>query len=283
MQHKPAHATEYSLAAFELVKQTSLYIATKLGDLNDDIVIVGGLVPSLLIPQEGPKRAASSHIGTMDVDLGLTVAILDNERYAELSQRLKSAGFAPDQNEEGKTTNQRWSIEENGQRVTVDFLIPPTQDEDKGGKLRNLESDFAAIIVPGLKLAFEDRRKVTLEGKTIRNESASRALWVCEAGAFIVLKSLAFRGRGENKDAYDLIYILQNYGEGITSVYERLKPLLHEDDTQSALTILEADFTNIDSVGIKRMAEFLGDPEDEEIRADASGLVSGLLKLAKPD
>ena len=54
------------------MKQTSLYIATKLGDLNDEIVIIGGLVPSLIIPQAGPEQATSSHIGTMDVDLGLT-------------------------------------------------------------------------------------------------------------------------------------------------------------------------------------------------------------------
>ena len=283
MQNKPAHATEYSPAAFELVKRTSLYIATKLGDLNDDIVVVGGLVPSLIIPQQGPKQATSSHIGTMDVDLGLTVAILDDERYAELSGRLMSAGFEPDQNESGKKTSQRWSIEENGQRVSVDFLIPPIQDDDKGGKLRNLESDFAAIITPGLRLAFNDRRKVALEGKTIRNETASRDLWVCEAGAFTVLKALAFRGRGENKDAYDLTYVLQNYGEGITSVFARLKPLLQEAATQSALKILEEDFTNIDSVGVKRMAEFLGDPGNEDIRADASVLVSGLLKLARLD
>jgi len=281
MQHKPAHATEYSPAAFELVQQTCLYIGTKLGDLNDEIVIVGGLVPSLIIPQAGPKQPQSSHIGTMDVDLGLTVAILDDERYAELSERLKSAGFEPDQNDGGKKTSQRWSIEENGQKVSVDFLIPPTQDCDKGGKLRNLESDFAAIITPGLRLAFEDRRSVKLEGKTIRNETASRDLWVCEAGAFTVLKALAFHGRGENKDAYDLVYVLQNYGDGIASVFERLEPLLPDDATQSALRILEEDFTNIDAVGPKRVADFLGDPSNEDIRADAAGLVGGLLKLIK--
>ncbi len=67
----------------------------------------------------------------------------------------------------------------------------------------------------------------------------------------------------------------------IASVFERLKPLLGEDPTQSALKILKEDFTSIDSVGAKRVAEFLGDPENEDIRADASGLVSGLLKLAK--
>lgn len=280
MQSKPAYATDYSPTDFELVKQATLYIATKLGDLNDDIVIVGGLVPSLIIPQAELAQAASPHIGTMDVDLGLTVAILDDERYADLSERLKSAGFEPDQNEEGKTTNQRWRIEENGQKVTVDFLIPPTLDEDEGGKLRNFESKFAAIITPGLELAFRDRRKVLIEGKTIRNEEASRDLWICEAGAYTVLKALAFCSRGENKDAYDLIYVLQNYGDGIESVFERLQPLIQDDATQSALRILEEDFTKVDSVGTMRMAEFLGDVENYEMRADAAGLVSELIKRA---
>jgi hypothetical protein len=48
----------------------------------------------------------------------------------------------------------------------VDFLISPPLATDQGGKLRDTEKDFAAIIAPGLKLAF--------------------------------------LGRGENKDAYGL-------------------------------------------------------------------------------
>ncbi len=184
-------------------------------------------------------------------------------------------------NHSGQFTNQRWYTEAESQRVTVDFLIPPTLESDKGGKLRNLEDGFAAIIMPGLELAFDDRRLVTLEGETLYREQATREVWVCEAGAFIVLKALAFEGRGENKDAYDLVYILQNYGSGIADVLQRLKPLLPSASAKQALDILENDFSGIDRVGAKRVAEFLGNAQDETVRADAAGVVRSLLKLCR--
>jgi len=278
---KASVAAEYSQASAQLVHATALYIATKLGDLRDDLVIVGGLVPSLIVPQSTSAADLPVHVGTMDVDLGLAVGILDHERYHELCHRLRSAGFKADRNDAGKATNQRWCIESEGRRVTVDFLIPATLEGDKGGKLRNLESDFAAIITPGLELAFLDRRLVTLEGKTLRHEQAIREVYVCEAGAFTVLKALAFEGRGENKDAYDLIYVLQNYGRNVAEVFDRLKPLLSNVFAKRAVEILERDFERADSVGIIRHAEFLGNKGDETIRADAAGAVRSLLQLCR--
>jgi hypothetical protein len=278
MQPKPTLAAGYPPAAVLRAESASLYLATKLGDLRDDVVIVGGLVPGLIVPQSELPAGKSPHIGTMDVDLGLAVALLNDARYHELCERLRAAGFEPDVNDAGKPANQRWRIQSENETVDVDFLIPPTLETDKGGKLRNLEEGFAAIITPGLELAFANRRLVTLDGKTLRNETASRQLWVCEAGAFIVLKALAFRSRGENKDAYDLTYILQNYGKGIDDVFRQLKPLLKNAHTRQALEVLQQDFTDIESVGIKRVAEFFGDQENDAIRADASAAVRALLR-----
>lgn len=51
MAQKPNHASGYGPAQVEHVRATCLNIATKLGDFLDEIVIVGGLVPSLLIDQ----------------------------------------------------------------------------------------------------------------------------------------------------------------------------------------------------------------------------------------
>ncbi len=279
MERKPTIATGYPPAAVQLVQAASLYIATKLGDLRDDFVIVGGLVPSLIVPQTDSPTGGPLHVGTMDVDLGLAIAILDEQRYHELCGRLRSAGFRPDTNEAGRPTNQRWQIESEGRTVTVDFLIPATLETDRGGALRNLEEGFAAIITPGLELAFEDKRLVTLKGETLHHEQATREVWVCEAAAFMVLKALAFDGRGENKDAYDLIYMLQNYGHGVEDVFARLQPLLNAPPTQQALAILKRDFVGVDSVGILRLAEFLGDTQDANVRADASGAVRSLLGL----
>lgn len=45
---------------------------SKLGDMMDDLVIVGGLVPSLLIDQEALPADVAPHVGTMDLDVGLT-------------------------------------------------------------------------------------------------------------------------------------------------------------------------------------------------------------------
>ena len=52
MPEKPLFASDYKRKDIELVRQTCLYVATKLGDLLDDLVVVDGLVPSLLIPDE---------------------------------------------------------------------------------------------------------------------------------------------------------------------------------------------------------------------------------------
>jgi hypothetical protein len=52
MSEKPRTAAEYSPTQALRVRQTCLYVATRLGDLLNDLVVVGGLVPSLLIEQE---------------------------------------------------------------------------------------------------------------------------------------------------------------------------------------------------------------------------------------
>jgi len=279
MPEKPSFASEYSREQAALVRQTCLYVATKLGDLLDELVVVGGLVPSFLIPEESLPRGEDAHVGTMDLDLGLSLALLNAERYEELTARLRRAGFAPDVNEAGNPTFQRWKIEPAGRfKVTVDFVIPPSLDEDRGGKIRNIEKDFAAVITPGLHLAFQDRLRFPLVGSTILGEKASREIWVCGPGAFIILKALAFGTRGENKDAYDLYYVLRNYGSGIDDILEHLNPILKEQETQNAFEILRRDFSEPDGVGPRRVAEFLYAAPGDELQADVAGFVRELLK-----
>jgi hypothetical protein len=75
----------YSPAQLERVRATCLYVATKLGDLLDDVVVVGGLVPSLIIDQNKLTAGAEPHLGTLDLDLGLALALLEGERYRTLA------------------------------------------------------------------------------------------------------------------------------------------------------------------------------------------------------
>jgi hypothetical protein len=260
------------------VTQTCLYIASKLGDLLDELVVVGGLVPSLLIPMELVPIGEDRHVGTMDLDLGLSLALLDNQRYEEFTERLRRAGFAPDVNDQGNLTRQRWKFAQTRDvSITVDFLIPPGHNQDRGGNIRHIEKDFAAVITPGLHLAFQDRIKINLEGTTLLGENTIREIWVCGPGAFVVLKALAFGTRGENKDAYDLYYVIRNYGNGIDDVFEHLQTLLHDRYCKKALQILARDFSDSDRIGPRRTAEFLYAAPNEALQADVAGFVRELL------
>lgn len=278
MAEKPPVASEYRSEQVDLVRKTCLYVATKLGDLLDKLVVVGGLVPSLLIPAESLSEGEAPHIGTMDLDLGLSLALLDTKRYEDFTKRLRNAGFKPDINEKGNQTRQRWRIEPFGDlKITVDFVIQPSHNNDKGGHLRDIEKDFAAVITPGLHLAFRDCQKITLEGDTLLGEKASRDIWVCRPGAFVVLKALAFDMRGENKDAYDIYYMIRNYGQGIEDIYKCLAPLLNEKETCKAFDILQRDFSEPGQVGPTRVSAFLEAGPSEELQADVVGFVQALL------
>jgi hypothetical protein len=242
----------------------------------DEVVVVGGLVPSLLIDQLGLPEGTFAHVGTMDLDVGLNLALLDQGRYRTLTGRLRDAGFTQDQTEAGQATRQRWRVTGAGS-VTVDFLIPPQTSSDQGGKIQNIEKDFAAIIAPGLELAFQDRRRVEISGTTIFGEKAARGVWVCGPGAFVVLKALAFLGRGENKDAYDLYYLVRNFGSGAEDIAACLRPLLVSPEAQRAVGVLKQDFLDHNGIGPRRVAEFLHGGPSDDIQADVVGFVKSLL------
>ena len=275
MPEKPKVAEGYPPDQVARVKATCLYLATKIGDLMDEIVVVGGLVPSLLIDQANLPVDVAPHVGTLDLDLGLAFALVGEERYKEVAERLRHAGFEVDKNDEGEPTRQRWRISDPA--VTVDFLIEPENIDAKPGSLFSLAKDWAAIIAPGLHLAFKDNQVVTLDGLTIAGEKASRDIRVCGAGAYVVLKALAFRIRGENKDAYDLFYLLRNYGKGVADVAGLLQPLLPDESTQRALAYLREDFLDPEGIGPRRVAEFLYRRPDPETQADTVGFVRALL------
>ncbi|MCL2723787.1 MAG: hypothetical protein FWD69_05060 [Polyangiaceae bacterium] len=193
-----------------------------------------------------------------------------------MTERLRAAGFGPDTNDNGNITRQRWKID-GPPKVTLDFLIPPSTDSDQAGQLRDIENDFAAIIAPGLRLAFLDCVKVTLDGLTIRAEHARRKVRVCGAGAFVIMKALAFHIRGENKDAYDLGYVLRNFGEGPATVAARLKPFAKAPEVLEARRYLMDDFESARHVGPLRAAEFLYGKPNDAAQADTWGAVRDLL------
>lgn len=250
-----------------------LYVATILGDLIDEVVVIGGLVPYLIIDQVG---ASEPHVGTRDLDLGLSLALLDDARYREVSDRLRDRGFEPGKKETGQVTRQTWVLPDSA--VTIDFLIPRSDKGPPPGKLQNLEGDFAAIVTAALPLAFRDVVQVSIDDRTPRDELAKRTVQVSGPAAFVVLKAHAMRLRGENKDAYDLFYVLKNYGDGTTEeVTRRFETIAESMEAKEGLVLLAEDFASPNHVGPMRAAEFITGRQDAEVQADAFGYVQEFL------
>ena len=273
MSKEPRVAADYAPGCSELVRRTCLEVATRLGDFREQMCVVGGLVPSLIIDQAHRGAGVEEHIGTIDLDLGLSIVVLDDHLYEEIAKRLRDANFSPDKNTAGKPTTQRWVSR---QGIMVDFLIPPSSSADRGGCLRNLKEGFAAIITPALDLAFQDVQMVELAGTLPSGGTAVRTIQVCGPGAFIVLKALAFDKRGKPKDAYDLYYVLRNHPDGVERIGQRIRGFGDRSEVRDAASVLQRDFVRVDAVGPARVAEFLGGPDDA-LQADVAGFSRSLL------
>lgn len=279
---KPRHRSGYSREETEAVEMICLTVIGVLGAYLDDLCVVGGLVPTLLIDRRlgSDESQEERHPGTNDFDIGLSIALLDDKRYAEVGARLRAEGFGPDRNEKGNEVRQRWCLEGTG--VTIDFLMAPPPGHEEKDRLHDLEPDLAALVTQGLDLAFAERVDVVLEGETIKREKLMRTVPVCGPGAFVLLKALAFADRMEPKDAYDLTYVLRRFPGSPRSIVERLAQHVgrNEKVIDSALSALARDFKEVASIGPQRAARFSAESEDEidELAADAHGYVDDLLQ-----
>lgn len=285
MDNFPKTAGDYGPEDLRRVKAGCLEVATRLGGLLDEMVIVGGVVPALLVDlaREGGAGEAESdpldrHVGTQDLDLGFAIGLVEEGSYTEVSTRLARCGFAPDENQQGNLTPQRWR-HERASELTIDFLISPTREGEEGGSIKHLEENLAAIITPGLELAFEDISVIELSGTRLGGAEATQEVPVCGPGAFVLLKALACERRGKDKDKYDLFYVIRNYGEGPSTVAERFGPLLEagRPEARKAREILSELFGNPERIGPIAVSRFVYGQRMGELEADAAAFIQEFL------
>jgi hypothetical protein len=271
----PLYATDYTPEQLARTRQTLLQVVVALGDFHDDVVLVGGLVPAFLVDQAEAAARDEAHVGSIDVDLGIRLAVVDEDRYDELAERLRASGFEPAVNDRGNPTKQTWHYVRAEGSVVVDFLIDETEtDGHDWGRTHHLTGDLAALRALGLSLAFDDAETRVIEGSTLEGDEATRAVRVCGPAAFVVLKAIAFRNRGKEKDAYDLVYTMRNWFGGPEAVAERWRTFGDHPATLAALEVLRADFLTEQSVGPRSASRFLYGTVEVGYVADAVGDLS---------
>ncbi len=98
--------------AVEAARSALIELTPILGEYRDDVVLVGGWIPELLLPADDDR-----HVGSIDVDLALNHKELTEAGYQMIGEILRKHGYEQD-------TRQPFVFRKrvHGQIVQVDFL-----------------------------------------------------------------------------------------------------------------------------------------------------------------
>ncbi len=264
-------AAGYKPRQVEAARRVIVELWQLLAAYRHAMVLVGGWVPDLLLPEASPP-----HTGSIDVDLLLDPGPLRRGQYGELLQALADRGYE-------RTKPFRFAksvVVDDGEPipVEVDFLVPKgLMPRPRSGAARG----FRAIEADGAELAIESTEAARLEGSVPDGARHVVEVRVASVEAFIVMKAFALRGRLKEKDAYDIVYCLQNWPGGAAAVAERLRRFSDRADVREAMRVLAVHFASPDHLGAQAVAAFR-DPADPDERAfvarDAFERVQALLR-----
>lgn len=263
MTTEPRQRDDYSLRQIEAAHRVLVDLGQVLAAYADCMVVVGGWVPDLLLPE-----AEEPHIGSIDVDLALDAAKLGDGRYAELLKLL----FDTKRYQQGEKPFQLIAAVDlkdgnDPVRVEVEFLAP--KEVKLASNHPKLVENFRVLQITGCDVAFEAPVEQTLTGRNVRGSANTVRLHVASLADFLVMKALAIGGRDKPKDSYDFCYCLQHAPEGPGKLAEIWKQRMPPRILAMSRNILREKFTTVDAFGPQQVVEFhnSANPEEQAIQA----------------
>jgi hypothetical protein len=260
---EPRHADEYTRRQIDAAKRVLVDVGQVLAAFRDCMVLIGGWVPELLI--ENPEEP---HIGSIDVDLALDIARLRDGRFGEmLKVLLDTRRYAPGEKAFQLVTVVDLSDGLPPVRVDVEFLAPA------GVRLRSPKEKrvpgFRVLQAKGVSSALKAPEVIEVSGPMIDGAKNTVRVRVASLADFLVMKCHALAGRDKPKDAYDLVYCLENVPDGIASLAGIWAARIAEPEVSEAVRILREKFDSVDSFGPMRVLEFRDATSAEERSMDA--------------
>jgi predicted nucleotidyltransferase len=250
MNLEPRQREDYSDRQIEAAHRVLVDLGQVLAAFADCLVVVGGWIPDLLMPE-----ADEPHVGSIDVDLALDAEKLAAGRYAELLKALLNTARYKQSDELFKLYAE---VDlQDGQppvRVDVDFLKSP-DSKTKRNKPK-LTENFRPLDASGCNAAFENPELIVITGKMIKGQTNKVKFRVASIPDFLIMKSYALANRDKPKDAYDICYCFDNYPGGLNKLAANWKQRAGKKDVLKAIEILKEKFAAVDSYGPVQVVEF---------------------------
>lgn len=263
---------DYTAEGVEAARSVLIELVHLLGQYKDDIVLIGGWIPEVLLPhQSGP------HVGSMDVDLALNHLKLQESGYKMIQDLLKSRGYQ--QGDQPFIFFRNLMVGDHEVKVQVDLLAGEYEGTSKGHRHQKVQG-VQARKARGCDLAFEMSKEIRIEGTLPGGAHDSVSVRVASIVPFLVMKGMAMETRLKEKDAYDIYYCLLNYPGGIDALAEEFRPHMDHGLVKEGLQKIAGKFSSEKEFGPKSVADFeeIDDPDEQErIQRDAYERVLALL------
>lgn len=273
----------YDPETLDLILSEAANVIRASGFAAEHIVVIGGLVPNLLVPVVDP--GGRPHVGTTDIDLCLSMALVkgETEEYERLEAVLKSLDF------EVSDVSFRW-IRRSGLKIVVEFFCPAAENRPAGRAFRpnsqdnpvakkNLGGRLSALALDAGELLATDIEHVTR--KVVLPDGKGEIQFefrVTGPIAFLVAKLDALVQRDKPKDAYDIVWLIENWPEGPAAAAANFaQRATFNDVTAASLRRLGDLFGNVDQVGPASYARFLSGDNPELDKRQSVGAVEEFL------
>ncbi|MCL4421163.1 MAG: nucleotidyl transferase AbiEii/AbiGii toxin family protein [Candidatus Thermoplasmatota archaeon] len=231
---------------------------------KEAIVLVGGWVPYLLLESHKVPEDTFRHVGSIDIDLIVDPNRVSNDEYQTMVELIAETGweqvpgkqFTFERKIRGKDTVDR--------DITVDFLTPQQKNEEGKHRYRGVQSDLMARTMVGAELGLSHNYWYHMKGEMPNGAVTEIDFKMLDVVGCIGTKSIALGDRYKHKDAYDIVSVLDHYGNGVKEVANAFMPFLEEQQIQESLKRIGKMFSNERSEGALLYAEFLEPLNKEE-------------------
>ena len=188
----------YTAEAVKAAKSVLIELTHLLGEYRDNIVLIGGWVPELLIPQK-PRP----HVGSMDIDLALNHLKIKEEGYKLIEELLTSRGYYQEEEKQPFIFFRDVPLGGSVIKVEVDLLSGEYAGTGKKHRTQAVQG-IKARKARGCDLAFEMVSEVSVEGEIPGGGLDRVTVRVAYSLTVRVKKGRARAPRRQEKDARDI-------------------------------------------------------------------------------
>ncbi len=245
--------SQYGEREVKACKAVLLELVHLLGEIKDEMVIIGGWTPTFLLPQSDEP-----HVGSLDIDVALDFSKIPDDTYQTILKAFLKRGYTQDKEQpfrffrkvvEGAFQSDAFQF--NAFQVPINVEVNLMAGEYGGtGKGRRTQKvqDIRARKARGCDLAFGSSITVTLEGE-LPDGGKDKA-------SFKVAGIVPF-----------LYYCVEHYPGGVEGLAEEFMPHIKNKLVIEGLEKIRSKFASIEHVGPKWVADFLevADKEDRDI------------------